>query len=209
MGMSLKVRIFIIDTLNPVSELIRVVSHSYKLCDRVGLNLVKPVIFTSGVFQSDFIDFRCIEKLNGRDDYSRFCVERLCGYWRDDCFGLLVQLDGYPINEYSWCDDFLDYDYIGAPWPSWVHKSYLVGNGGFSLRSAKFIRACAHFKHRGVPEDRALCVDYHADLEDRFGIRFAPVEVAARFSTELIQTDISTVFGFHGFYFGRKMWFGM
>ena len=35
-------------------------------------------------------------------------------------------------------EDFLDYDYVGAPWPKEQNdNSLLVGNGGFSLRSKK------------------------------------------------------------------------
>ena len=30
---------------------------------------------------------------------------------------MLIHSDGYVINPSAWRDDFLDYDYIGAPWP--------------------------------------------------------------------------------------------
>jgi len=51
---------------------------------------------------------------------------------------LLYQEDSYMFH--NRIDDFLKYDYVGAPWP--IHqdehinqKEYGVGNGGFSLRS--------------------------------------------------------------------------
>ena len=38
---------------------------------------------------------------------------------------------------------FLDYDFIGAPWPEGQEEnSLLVGNGGFSLRSKSKLLAC-------------------------------------------------------------------
>jgi hypothetical protein len=31
---------------------------------------------------------------------------------------LVIQWDGYVVNADLWDDDFLRYDYIGAPWPA-------------------------------------------------------------------------------------------
>jgi hypothetical protein len=40
-------------------------------------------------------------------------------------------------------EPFLDYDFIGAPWPEGQEEnSLLVGNGGFSLRSKSKLLAC-------------------------------------------------------------------
>ncbi len=41
-------------------------------------------------------------------------------------FNLCVQFDGFAVNAGSWDDVFLDYDYIGAPWP-WMWAA--VRNG--------------------------------------------------------------------------------
>jgi hypothetical protein len=57
---------------------------------------------------------------------------------------LIVQDDGFILDPGRWQNDFLDYDYIGAPWDEYVRivsGGYLkldknrVGNGGFSLRA--------------------------------------------------------------------------
>src|SRR6266850_1256662 len=47
---------------------------------------------------------------------------------------LTIQWDGWVINPHLWNDDWLQYDYIGAPWDDGC-----VGNGGFSLRSKRLM----------------------------------------------------------------------
>jgi hypothetical protein len=53
-------------------------------------------------------------------------------------FALIQQWDSWVLDTSAWRDDFLKYDYIGAPW-GW-HDVNQVGNGGFSLRSMRLIR---------------------------------------------------------------------
>jgi hypothetical protein len=97
-----------------------------------------------------------------------------------------------------WSDDFYRFDYIGAPW--WGGKPS-VGNGGFSLRSKKLLRALEDLNFiEGIPEDVLICTHYRSILERKYQIKFAPVEVAERFSFEMAKTkkEISRAFGFHG-----------
>lgn len=103
---------------------------------------------------------------------------------------------GYPINPDLWTDEFLQFDYIGAVWPWFTERS--VGNTGFSLQSREFLRAI--YEDRSIPltqpEDITLCRNIRPYLEERHGIRFAPEEIADRFSTEHGGTQIPL--GFHG-----------
>ena len=149
--------------------------------------------------------------------YSRFCVERLADYVDTD-FCLCVQLDGFILNPALWDEDFLTYDFVGAPWSDKPHRPMQrdrnVGNGGFSLRSQRYLRLAREC--RWQPNwDEAPIPDRHQGNEDYFlnilnrdflierGIRFPTQAVAARFS---IQSGdkiargqrLSTVFGFHG-----------
>jgi hypothetical protein len=98
---------------------------------------------------------------------------------------LTVQWDGWVVDAGQWDPAFLDYDYIGAPWP-WHPPGQNVGNGGFSLRSLRLAQFLAEhrktFPYR-YPEDDALGRLYRPMLE-RCGFRFAPYELAARFSFE-------------------------
>jgi hypothetical protein len=109
---------------------------------------------------------------------------------------LTVQWDGWVVDAGLWESEFLSYDYIGAPWP-WHESGRRVGNGGFSLRSACLGRFLAEHQQEYPiehPEDEALCRLHRARLE-REGFRWAPEDVAARFSLE--HGDIRPTFGFH------------
>jgi tagatose 1,6-diphosphate aldolase len=121
------------------------------------------------------------------------------------------------LNPEQWTDEFLKYDYIGAPWlvADWSVKNFdfpeellgksVVGNGGFSLRSKKLTSLCTNlfkegFFERYHPEDVAIGVYYRELLEEK-GIEFAPVDLANQFSFEQ-KTDEDDKwngqFGFHG-----------
>ncbi|MFA6240082.1 MAG: DUF5672 family protein [Candidatus Hydrogenedentales bacterium] len=107
---------------------------------------------------------------------------------------LSVHEDGFPIQPELWSDDFLAYDYIGAPWPDG-----LVGNGGFCLESKKLLDMKLTLqipKGFVYPSDLLICKLYRPKLAER-GIRFAPTDVALRFSTAALGNDKPS-FGFHG-----------
>lgn len=112
---------------------------------------------------------------------------------------LLIQWDGWVLNEHCWNPDWLDFDYIGAPW-DW-HPENRVGNGGFSLRSRRLLKFLAeHPKEFPIrnPEDDTLCRKYRAALELE-GFRWAPESLARRFSFERTRNPQAT-FGFHGLF---------
>jgi hypothetical protein len=148
--------------------------------------------------------------------YSCFMIENLNAYV-DTGHCLIVQSDGFILDAAFWRDQFLDYDYIGAPWPERVaimppNSGWLqlgknrVGNGGFSLRSKKFLEATSRIRYDTLSfpimsEDMVICHHLYEDMLAA-GIRFAPPELAARFSIEspqgLYGQSINSVFGFHG-----------
>lgn len=92
--------------------------------------------------------------INGFDyiGYNNFMVKNLYDHITSD-FCISIQHDGFIINPNLWDDEFLNYDYIGAPWSDGLiqstdavfndvknsRKYSLVGNGGFSLRSRKLL----------------------------------------------------------------------
>lgn len=116
---------------------------------------------------------------------------------------LIIQWDSFILHPWLWTNDFLQYDYIGAVWPH--HPDTPVGNGGFSLRSIKLLEALESQKiTKQHPEDFCICVDNKATLENEFGIRFAPPQVAEQFAVE--RSDWHPAFGFHGFFnFGKVL----
>lgn len=155
-----------------------------------------------------------IPEIKTVDAYSLFCIKSLLEYVETEN-ALIVQHDGFILNPNTWRDDFLEYDYIGAPWlvEDWLINDYhfpkkllgrkIVGNGGFSLRSRKFLEVGSWLYGMGKlpqtnPEDIAQCVWYR-DLFEKEGIKFAPIELAEKFSIEGENFVYSNQFGFHSY----------
>ena len=172
------------------------------------------------------IAHRAIAPMNYHE-YSWFMMFAL---WRvvPTEFALVVQEDGWVVNAANWQDAFLACDYIGAP----IHLARVVGpegvvwrnrfdwtadlrapdrtvtpvqNGGFSLRSQRFMRALVEhpqirveipppdavegeplgmrWHHNALLEDVQLSGVLRPALE-AVGLRFAPLELARDFAIE-------------------------
>ena len=136
-----------------------------------------------------------IDQILGLTTYSEFILKELNQYIQTSHV-LIIQWDGFITHPNLWQERFLEYDYIGAPWPT--KDGLLVGNGGFSLRSKKLLNALQDeaivAKH---PEDQCICLENRVYLEKTYGIKFAPGEVAEQFAFEL-QKPAFNCFGFHG-----------
>lgn len=135
----------------------------------------------------------------GREGYSDFCINRMAEYVNTSHV-LIIHADGYILNPSAWDNDWLQYDYIGATW--WYKDNMNVGNGGFSLRSKKLLDMLSvmGIEHTH-PEDNVICRELRPILEQQ-GIKFAPEEVANRFSIEAYNTPDNKYngqFGFHGY----------
>lgn len=175
--------------------------------------IFKDVVLLSPTTYPDLdgINLIKINKLT-HDDWNKFVLKDLHNYIQTSHY-LFVDSDGFVLNPDLWTDEFLEYDYIGAPWRYPDHiftdKVYesvkrkrkddinLVGNGGFTLRSKKLLIAtskCLDTKYN--PEDVYICMNNY-DFMIEQGIKFAPVELARRFSQDPLVNHSST-FGFHG-----------
>lgn len=148
-----------------------------------------------------------IDPIRSMREYSEFILKKMNDFIDTD-FALVIQHDGFILNPDAWNDQFLQYDYIGAP--LWVDGRYVVGNGGFSLRSKKLLEVLQHDdsilveeiegERYCLNEDWIISVIKREYLESR-GILFAPVEIAKKFSFEGNKADgpmWSSQFGFHG-----------
>ncbi len=170
----------------------------------------RSILFTDQEVEVEGIEIIKIDKLDYKG-YNEFVAMKLWQFIGSD-YILLVQNDGYITDSTQWTDEFLKYDYVGAPWPipaddisyrTASGKIARVGNGGFSLRSRKLLRAPTilglEFTDNGSGfwhEDGFLCV-HSRDVLEKNGIAFAPVELAARFSTELVVPETKQSFGKH------------
>lgn len=140
------------------------------------------------------------EPINSKEGYSKFCIEELYKHVKTEHM-LICQHDGYVNNWQAWDNDWLQYDYIGAPWH--YNDGMAVGNGGFSLRSRRLMEIVATDKNIQIqhPEDHHICRTYRPYLEKTYGIKFAPIEVAEKFSFEGYLQPAKTLkeqFGVHG-----------
>lgn len=139
-----------------------------------------------------------IPPIGSRQEYSKFILHELHHYI-DTEFVLLIQWDGYVIHPNAWTNEFLNFDYIGAPWGQYKDK-FRVGNGGFSLRSHKLLLATREIPFDGtLNEDELIGRNYRPLLEEKYNVLFAPETIAEKFSFESTY-PIQQPFGFHGLF---------
>ena|SRR3990167_3673440 len=150
-----------------------------KSCEGIDFGAVKIIV-----------DLKC----NSIGEWNRKIIKDLPKYV-DTTHALLIHQDGYVINSHLWRDEWLEYDYIGAPWPlpqddysyrdEWG-EIVRVGNS-VSLRSKKLmdlIATCPVVFHYGNNnEDGQICCWNRQRLISQ-GCKFAPLEVAIHFSKE-------------------------
>jgi hypothetical protein len=156
------------------------------------------------------ISFEPCPKLNNIHDYNHY-VFRDLGKHVNTSHCLLIQYDSWILRPDLWENNWLEYDYIGAPW-AYSEDSYIspngehvrVGNGGFSLRSKKLLDLPRSIDlqlihDRGFyNEDGNICVYYRETFLEN-GIKYAPIDLASRFAYERdVAENMNTKpFGFH------------
>jgi hypothetical protein len=149
--------------------------------------------------------------LGSIDAWNKFIVYELHKYITTD-FAFLIHADGYVVRPQAWRDEFLAYDYIGAPWPLPVDDySYRTPDGelvrvgnSVSIRSRRILELPSKLNlpwksyYGNTNEDGFLCVHNRAVLESN-GIRFAPLDVAKHFSKEheIPENEGIETFAFH------------
>ena len=139
--------------------------------------------------------------------YSLFMMHGLYAYIETD-YCLIVQDDGWVLNGKNFKPEYYEYDYIGAPshcafgegnlylhfsWTQATEPVKVVQNGGFSLRSKRFLEACN--KHgimhlnsneiHGWNEDAQLSAILKPLLKS-YGYKYCPDEIAKYFSIEYV-----------------------
>lgn len=150
-------------------------------------------------------------KITGIDEWNRKIIYELYNYIDTD-FAMLIHADGYIVKPEAWKNSFLDYDYIGAPWPLPKDDySYRTPNGeivrvgnSVSLRSKRILTLPSELKLEwrhyfgNTNEDGFLCCHNRRTLQDA-GCNFAPIDVAKHFSREhsIPENEGIDTFAFH------------
>ena len=144
-------------------------------------------------------------------------------------FALCVHHDGYLMNPQAWRDEWLQYDFIGAPWPSSPspyhpgksnYPDARVGNTGFCLKSKAFMDATNGFRtdfiescgRNDVYGQKWGADTFTGQIKrtalESLGMKYAPVDVASQFSWESnieeVPGDRLNAFGFHNFSLENK-----
>ncbi len=151
------------------------------------------------------------ESIKSIDDWNKAVIFDLWKYV-DTPYCMLVHADGYVINPSCWTDEFLEYDYVGSPWPlptdEYSYRDYYgniqrVGNS-VSLRSWDMLYAPFDMQlpwreyYGNTNEDGYLAVHNRHALEGR-GLKFAPLELAVHFGKEapIPENENLNTFAFH------------
>lgn len=151
-----------------------------------------------------------IRKIDSRKEYSFFLMNEIIDYIDTDFF-ITIQFDGYILRAESWDKNWFNYDYIGSPWQFYT-DGLDVGNGAMSLRSKRLHTILKEDKDifptndhliKDFQEDHCICRIYRPRLEGKYGIKYAPKEVAEKFGIEAWgvkypDNKYNNQFGFHG-----------
>ena len=192
-------------------DIIRAAKHCMKYIDFKSVKILSNVAVS--VNDIEIVKIQPLDQLQ----YTLFSLYELPKYIDTD-FCLTFQGDGFVIKPNMWDNDFLKYDYIGAPWLS--ENKNPIGNGGFSLRSQKFLHSAKTLEYNSkiqfqkdipagkliTPEDWFAC-SYSYDKMINMNVKFPNIELAYKFSVEhpsniknYDRYNINTYnsFGFHG-----------
>lgn len=155
------------------------------------------------------VEFCQCGKITDTIAYSRFMIYELHDYITTP-FCLTIHRDGFVVHPEQWRNEFLEYDYIGAPWSveqvgaDAEGNPVRVGNGGFSLRSRKLLGVAKKadipflpFKESYNEDCLICCANRRMYLEH--GCRFAGIDIARYFAHEYAVPETKGIrpFGFH------------
>ena len=190
-------------------------TRNIRFAKAVLVSPVKPANLPGGVVHETSVG----TNLDSIDAYSHYMIYDL---WRhvDTSHCLVVQADGYVLSPELWRNEWLAFDYIGAPWRK-TPEAYIdpfgnsqrVGNGGFSLRSKKLLEVPRKvdvpwevnlgdfYKHMDAglySEDGNICV-HNRHIFEQQGCVWAPLDEALVFSKEQRVSEYrgEQTFGFH------------
>lgn len=166
--------------------------------------------------RENYIKYVYIPEIKSKLEYQSFIVKDfpnyILPYMKKESHVLVINWDGFVVNPNAWKKYFLKYDYIGSPWTK--ESSPVLaghcGNGGFCLKSKKFLETQHSIKDfenyepsKNNYEDVTLSFLFRSKFE-KLDCKYAPVNVGYEFSTEHGNYDEHKSFGFHNFKINKK-----
>lgn len=150
------------------------------------------------------IRFAYIDELTDIDGFNYKTVYDMGDYIHTD-YALLVHYDGFVVNPGAWRDEFLEYDYIGSPWPlpkegdnttyRDIHGNICRVGNSVSIRSKRLMDFPKKANIPWTPEkgwfneDGFICCR-NKHLFEEAGMKFAPLELAIYFGHENMIPEI-------------------
>ncbi len=192
-------------------EIPETIASLQKSCEKINFGSVKLISHEKPHNLPETILFEKCSKINNIMDFNYYAFYYLTNHIKTShC--LLVHADSWIIHPEMWDDEWLKWDYIGAPWP-WKNDAYIshdtgehvqVGNGGFSLRSKKILDIPSQYKlpllqEQGFYNEDGNLAVYHRSKMLSLGVKYAPLAVASKFSYEnsIPENEGMQTFGFH------------
>jgi hypothetical protein len=150
---------------------------------------------------------------NNLQEYSDFILTQLDNYINSS-HSLLIQDHAFISNPQKWTNEYLEYDYIGSPWPihliehlmlnlkngvdlngqpfsvdlnlnNYDPQNYRVGNGAFSLRSKKLLTFIKQFKDKYKNKPEDNIISiYEKSALENNSMKIAPINIASAFGVE-------------------------
>lgn len=157
------------------------------------------------------------DELTNIDMFNYKMVYELGSHIKTD-FALIVHADGFVVNPDMWRDEFLDYDYIGAPWPvppegdnityrdKFGRLSRVGNSAGIRSKRLMDLPSKANLPWEGefsegkmwFHEDGYICCKMRHKFEEA-GMQIAPIGVAKYYAHEHMIPEVEgiTPFAFH------------
>jgi len=152
-----------------------------------------------------YVEHSYCPKMSNIDEWNKAIIYELPKHI-DTEFCMLIHADGFVVNPECWRDEFLDYDYIGAPWPlpqdnfsfRDINNDLIRVGNSVSLRSKRLLDLPNELNlewkafHGFTNEDGYICVNYrHKYLEN--DMKFADIGIAKYFSHETMIPEIQGI----------------
>lgn len=175
----------------PQITLVAVTGRNYKTDEHV-----EALVKSSEKIEFGAVKLVQLDSIKDIESWNKAIIYELYKYINTE-YLILIHADGYIINPELWRDEWLSWDYVGAPFPlprddfsyrNITGKIQRVGNS-VSLRSKRLIELAPSLGlpwqafHGYTNEDGFICVNNRHIYEEQ-GMKFAPLEVAIHFSKE-------------------------